>query len=411
MTGFSFVPGTVADAGAPPITQIRLMALKQAAQAQAGESQDGMLRAAIVNVARYYLRLAASKTPAEMEALIWQRDSTNGADHGESCAAFASLTLELAAQVVGQQSWVTGGSTYPWPLQDWADVRVDPNSGSPQIVSVRQDAQAHDRWHPLGDGYQPQAGDWVLFDGHVEVVTSYAQGVLDTIGGDSLPNFTVNAHQFSGPLAAQGVMGFVDNGDLARAAGSQGEAAERPAPAASGTTPHASGNSAAAASTDADAATVAEAAVPGLAAATAPAGSAAARVAPGSGTAIPGVAAAGPGLAPPGPERPRPPWPPPPGARSRTRRPRRPGRCRSSRACRPRRPARPRSPARPRRPAQRRSPARPRRPARRPVPPHTAGTSRRPRPRCRAVPPSRRSSVRLPRGRSRRSAGTASRRL
>ena len=25
---------------------------------------------------------------------------------------------------------------------------------------------AHHRWHPLGDRYRPQPGDWVLFDGH-----------------------------------------------------------------------------------------------------------------------------------------------------------------------------------------------------------------------------------------------------
>ena len=186
-----------------------------------------MLRAAIVNVANYYLRMAQSKTPAEMEALIWQSDSVDGVDHGESCAAFASLTLELGAQAAGQESWVTGGTSYPWPLHQWADVRVDPNPDSPNIVSVLQDAQASHRWHPLGDGYQPQPGDWVLFDGHVEVVTRYAKGVLYTIGGDSLPNFSVNAHQYSGPLGAQGVAGFVNNGELlsAGSATSAGSAA------------------------------------------------------------------------------------------------------------------------------------------------------------------------------------------
>ena len=66
-----------------------------------------------------------------MEALIWDNTSSNGADHGPSCAAFASLTLELAAQAVGQQSWVSGGSTYPWPMPEWADVRVDTNPASP----------------------------------------------------------------------------------------------------------------------------------------------------------------------------------------------------------------------------------------------------------------------------------------
>ena len=111
-----------------------------------------------------------------MEALIWQRDSIDGVDHGASCAAFASLTLELGAQVVGHQSWVTGGSSYPWPLHEWADVRVDANPASVGITSIVQDAQAHHRWHPLGDGYQPQPGDWVLFNGHVEVVRSTPAG-------------------------------------------------------------------------------------------------------------------------------------------------------------------------------------------------------------------------------------------
>ena len=142
----------------------------------------------------YYLRMAAGKTAAEMQAIIWQHDSVDGADHGASCAAFASLTLELGAQVVGRQSWVTGGSSYPWPLHKWADVRVNPNPASPGVTSIQQDAQAHGRWHALGDGYQPQPGDWVVFDGHVEVVTKYAAGVLHTIGGDSLPDFSVNAH-------------------------------------------------------------------------------------------------------------------------------------------------------------------------------------------------------------------------
>ena len=177
-------------------------------------ASDGALRSAIVNVANYYLRMAQSKTPAEMEAIIWGSDSVDGVDHGESCAAFASLTVALGGQATGQESWVTGGTSYPWPLHQWADVRVDPNPASPGIISVLQDAQAHQRWHPLGDGYQPQPGDWVMFDGHVEVVTRYSAGVLYTIGGDSSPNLSVNAHRFTGPLAAQGVTGFVNNGEL-----------------------------------------------------------------------------------------------------------------------------------------------------------------------------------------------------
>ncbi len=237
ITGFSFVPNTAADLTSPASMPIRLMALEQSA-ATTAPTNDAALRSAIVNVAGYYLRMAQNKTPAEMEAIIWQHDSLDGVDHGESCAAFASMTLELGAQVVGQQSWVTGGTSYPWPLHQWADVRVDPNPDSLNIISVLQDAEAHGRWHPLGDGYVPQPGDWVLFDGHVEVVTKYAGGVLSTIGGDSLPNFSVNAHQYSAPLGAQGVVGFVNNGDPAPAAASaSGGSSQAQAPAPASTTP------------------------------------------------------------------------------------------------------------------------------------------------------------------------------
>ena len=194
-----------------------------------------MLRSAIVSAARHYLQLARTRTPAQMEAMIWRADSADGADHGESCAAFASLTLELGARAAGEQSWVSGGGSYPWPLHRWADVRVESNPASPDVISVQQDAQAHHRWHPLSGGYRPQPGDWVLFDGHVEVVTGYSGGSLETIGGDSLPGFTVNAHAFPAPLAASGVRGFVNNGDLARGSGTAtpatpaGAAASEPA--------------------------------------------------------------------------------------------------------------------------------------------------------------------------------------
>jgi lysozyme len=230
ITGFTFVPGAAAAMTSPSSVPLHLLALEKAAKP--ADTGDDRLRPAIVNVAGYYLQLAQSRTPAQMEALIWGKDSLDGADHGPSCAAFASLTLELAAQAVGQQSWVSGGGTYPWPLHEWADVRVNPNPDSLGVTSIVQDAQAHQRWHPLSDGYQPQPGDWVVFDGHVEVVTSYADGVLDTIGADSLPNLTVNAHSFPDPLAQQGVEGFVDNGHLGEStAASSGAPAAAPAPA------------------------------------------------------------------------------------------------------------------------------------------------------------------------------------
>jgi len=226
VTGFTFAHGTVADVTSPVSMPPHLLAAEQPDASAAGSStagtstagtsmtSDGALRAAIVKVARVYLRMARTRTPAEMEALIWRSASTDGADHGPSCAAFASLTLALGAKAAGQQSWVTGGGTYPWPLQPWADVRVQPNPASLDVTSMVQDAQAQHRWHPLGDGYRPQPGDWVLFDGHVEVVTRAAGGALSTIGADSLPDLTVNAHTFPAPFGAAGVLGFVDNGGL-----------------------------------------------------------------------------------------------------------------------------------------------------------------------------------------------------
>ena len=112
MTGFAFAHGTVGDMTSPTRMPVHLLALK--GQGQAGvPASDGALRSAIVNVANYYLRMAQSKTPAEMEAIIWRGDSVDGVDHGQSCAAFASLTVALGAQAAGQQSWVTGGTTYP----------------------------------------------------------------------------------------------------------------------------------------------------------------------------------------------------------------------------------------------------------------------------------------------------------
>ena len=245
VTGFSFVPKAAADITSPTSMPLNLVALRQAVQApQSAQapSQDAMMRAAIVHVADYYLRMAQTKSPAQMEAIIWQRDSVDGADHGQSCAAFASLTLELGAQVVGGQSWVSGGGSYPWPLHTWADVRVEPNPDSLGIISIQQDAEANHRWHPLGDGYQPLPGDWVLFNGHVEVVTKDAGGVLHTVGGDSLPNFSVNAHEYPQPLSAAGVVGFVNNGSLSGAA--QASADQPSADQASAAQPGGTGTSA-----------------------------------------------------------------------------------------------------------------------------------------------------------------------
>ena len=149
MTGFTFAHGAVADVTSPASVPVHLLARDEPATpvtpaaaaspvavASAASAEDSALRSAIVSVARHYLQLAQSRTPAEMEALIWQASSIDGADHGQSCAAFASLTLALGARAAGQQSWVSGGGSYPWPLQPWADVRVQPNPASPDVVSL-----------------------------------------------------------------------------------------------------------------------------------------------------------------------------------------------------------------------------------------------------------------------------------
>src|ERR1700727_3118771 len=143
ITGFNFVPGAAATMTSPTSVPLHLLALEQAAQpgaamnarAVGGDSADAatgnaLLRSAIVNVAKYYLQLGQTRTPAQLEALIWDNTSLNGDAHGPSCPAFASLTLELAAQAVGQQSWVSGGSSYPWALPAWADRRVETNPRS-----------------------------------------------------------------------------------------------------------------------------------------------------------------------------------------------------------------------------------------------------------------------------------------
>ncbi len=247
ITGFSFVPKAAADISSPTSMPLNLVALQQSAHsahsARTAPGSDSILRTAIVNVADYYLRMAQSKTPAEMEAIIWQHDSLDGADHGQSCAAFASLTLELAGQVVGQQSWASGGSSYPWPLHSWADVRVEPNPASLGIISIQQDAETQHRWHPLGDGYRPLPGDWVLFDGHVEVITGDSGGVLRTVGGDSLPNFSVNAHEYRAPLSSAGVVGFVNNGSLPAGSGGRQQGSSSSGTLAGSSSPGQDGNS------------------------------------------------------------------------------------------------------------------------------------------------------------------------
>jgi hypothetical protein len=158
MTGFAFAHGTAGQLTSPAGLPVHLLAAREPGTAGAAAAGDGALRSAIVSVARYYLQMAQSRTPAQMEALIWQGASADGADHGQSCAAFASVTLALGARAAGLASWASGGGSYPWPLHGWADVRVQPNPASPGVVSMLADARAHHRWHPAGTGTGPSPG-------------------------------------------------------------------------------------------------------------------------------------------------------------------------------------------------------------------------------------------------------------
>ena len=170
-----------------------------------------MLRKAIVNVAEYYLRMAQNKTPAEMEAIIWQHDSIDGADHGQSCAAFASLTSSWPLRWSVSRAGFRAGAPIRGPCIPGRTCGSDPTRihwASSRSSRTRRPSTAGTR----SGTDRPLPGDWVLFDGHVEVITEDSRGTLRTVGGDPLPNFSVNAHEYRAPLSGAGVVGFVNNG-------------------------------------------------------------------------------------------------------------------------------------------------------------------------------------------------------
>ena len=64
MTGFAFAHGTVDEMTSPTRMPVKLMALDKPAKPE--QTGDSALRSAIVKVAKYYLRMAQSKSPGEM---------------------------------------------------------------------------------------------------------------------------------------------------------------------------------------------------------------------------------------------------------------------------------------------------------------------------------------------------------
>jgi hypothetical protein len=75
VTGFTVAHGTVAEMTSPAGVPAHLLALDSRLLTSPG---DSALRSAIVSVARHYLELARTRTPAEMESLIWQASSVTG---------------------------------------------------------------------------------------------------------------------------------------------------------------------------------------------------------------------------------------------------------------------------------------------------------------------------------------------
>ena len=221
MTGFSFVPRPAADLTSPSSVPVHLMALEQAAQPTAAD--DGALRSAIVNVANYYL-----PDGGEQDA---------GRDGGDHLAARQRRRRRPRPILRGvRQPHPGAGRSGDRPaelghrrhLVPVAAARLGrcPGEPEPGLAGHHVDRPGRAgtrslacRW-ATATGRCPATG--CVFDGHVEVVTKDANGVLHTIGGDSLPNFSVNAHEYPGPLAAQGVAGLRQQRCAARRGGQGG---------------------------------------------------------------------------------------------------------------------------------------------------------------------------------------------
>ena len=215
MTGFAFAHGTVGEMTSPTRMPVHLLALEKPAKPAPVQSA----RTARCGRPSSRWPITTSGWPSPRARPKWKRLS------GERTASTAWITVNPAPpspasrsrsahRPAGQESWVTGGTTYPWPLHQWADVRVDPNPASPADhlglagrAGASPLAPARRRLPAtagrLGDVRRPRRG------GHQVLGRS---PLHDRRGLE--PNLSVNAHTFTGPLAAQGVTGFVNNGEL-----------------------------------------------------------------------------------------------------------------------------------------------------------------------------------------------------
>ena len=92
MTGLAFTQGSAGDLTSPSSAPVKLLALFRLRKSESSGHRRRRAAGGDRQVGQHFLRMAEGRTPmAQIEALIWQNDSVGGADHGESCAAFASL--------------------------------------------------------------------------------------------------------------------------------------------------------------------------------------------------------------------------------------------------------------------------------------------------------------------------------
>ena len=228
ITGFNFVPGAAATMTSPTSVPLHLLALEQAAQpgalgdlAVGGDSatratSDAQLRAAIVNV--------AGVLPAARQDQDAGPDG--GADLGQDQHRRRRPRGVLRrvrqphprARRAGGRPAELGDrrGTYPWPLHEWADVRVDTNPASPASPRWSADAQAHGRWHPLGDGYQPQPGDWAAYDGTSRSSPATPAACSTPSAPTRCPASRSTRTRPPARSPSRASTGFVDNGNLKR---------------------------------------------------------------------------------------------------------------------------------------------------------------------------------------------------
>ena len=119
---------------------------------------------------------------------------------GESCSSSITGTVrEKIIQIATQELNAWGGDYKKYSegvATDWCayfSSWVYEQAGAPMLSGSRSGvasvsrglvptAQSHNAYHPVGSGYIPQAGDMVIYDGHVNILIN--PDTFETIGGN-----------------------------------------------------------------------------------------------------------------------------------------------------------------------------------------------------------------------------------